>query len=445
METDDRFDIAVIGAGSAATSFITAMEGSGQTIVVFEPDLVGGECPFRACIPSKSMLHDSLTGRSWRDAVARRDDLVDHLDDSSHVEPLVDAGATVVRERARLDGPGRVVAGHTRYEVDHVVVANGAVTVMPDIDGLDADHDRVWTHRDVLTSSEQPDSVVVLGGGVIGSELALMYAGFGTDATTIDEVDRPVDDLHPRVGEIMADVLTDAGVELVNGAAVVRVEANDDAVTVHTDDDRTFRADRLLVAVGRRPDLDDLGLESVGLDPADVDVDDTGRVTGAADGASIWMAGDAAGRKQYTHLANHHGTVLADQLAGDGERRYGDVVVPACIFIDPPVFVIGDSYVDADERLVWATAELETARHSTDERRAGFMAVAVDPETRCIAHAHGIGPGVDELTHALVIAIDGAVPIETLRRTIQPFPTLGGALAGVYDAVVDALDDQSRS
>lgn len=443
--TETGFDIAVIGAGSATSSFVGAMEGHGYSIVVFEPELVGGECPYFACIPSKSMLHDRTTGRSWDEAVARRDELVHHLDDSSHVDSLVDAGARLVRRSAKLDGPGRVVAGDTVYEVDHVVVATGATSVIPDIDGLDADHPRVWTHRDVLTSNEHPDSIVVIGGGVIGSELAFMYTGYGTDVVTIDSAERPMPDLHPRVGEIVTEVLTDSGVTVVNGADVVRVDASDDDVTVHTGDGRAFTADRVLVAVGRRPALSGVGLDTVGVEPDDAQTDDRGRLVGAPDGASIWIGGDAAGRAQYTHLANHHGTVIADQIAGDGERTYADVAIPACVFIDPPVFVIGETYADAADDLVWATTELETARHNTGERRAGFMAVAVDPATRCIVHAHGIGPGVDELTHALVVAIDGAVPIETLQRSIQPFPTLGGALSVVYDAAADALDDQSRS
>ncbi len=448
MENEDRFTIAVIGAGSAATSFVMEMEHGDHAIVVFEPKLVGGECPFLACVPSKSMLHDRTTGRSWADAVERRDELVSHLDDSSHAELLLEAGATIVRERATITGSGRVLAGDTTYEVDHIVIATGAEPVFPDIEGLDRTHERVWTHRDVLTSTERPASVVVLGGGVIGSELAFMYAGYGTEATTIDEELRPVADLHPRVSEIFTEVLTDAGVRVVNGAEVVRVEATDADVSVHTADGRSFAAERILVAVGRRPDLSELGLDSIGVDPDEMDVDDTGRVTGTSGGVAIWAAGDAAGRGQYTHLANQHGVVVADQIAGDAERRFGDVVTPACIFIHPPVTVIGATFADGGADVVWAGVELETPRHATDEYRAGFLAVAADPETACIVAAHGIGAGVDELSHALVVAIDGRVPLSTLRRTIQPFPTLGGALADVYDGLARALAEasgQSRS
>lgn len=444
MPVEERFTIAVIGAGSAATSFVEAMADgdAAHEIVVFEPELVGGECPFLACVPSKSMLHDRSTGRSWAEAVRRRDDLVDHLDDSSHAEPLVDAGATIVRERARIVGPGRVEAGGAVYAVDHVVVATGAVPVFPDIDGLDRDHPRVWSHRDVLTSSERPASVVVLGGGVIGSELAFMYAGFGTDVTTIDEADRPLPDLHPRVSELFAEVLTGAGVEVVNGAEVVRVEAGDDAVTVHTDDGTTYTGERLLVALGRRPNLDGLGLDSLGVDSDDVDIAASGRLLGTD--ASVWFAGDAAGRQQYTHLAHHHGIVLADRIGGGATRTLGDVVVPACIFVDPPVATVGESYVDAPDDWIWAETELDTPRHNTDECPAGFMAVAIDPDSGCIVAAQAIGPGVDELSHALVVAIDGRVPVSTLVRTLQPFPTLGGALADVYEAAAAALAGQSR-
>jgi dihydrolipoamide dehydrogenase len=438
---NDDFTIAVIGAGSVTGTFVGAMSGSDHSVVVFEPELVGGECPFFACLPSKAMLHDRGTGRSWQEAVARRDEIVSHLDDASHAEQLVEDGATIVRDRATIVGDGRVEAGGAVYTVDHIVVATGSRPVFPDVAGLDRTHDRVWTSRDALAGTERPESIVVLGGGVIGSELAFMYAGFGTIVTTVDELDRPAADQHPRISSIIKEVLEDAGVTVVNGVAVERVELSDEAVSVHLDDGRTLRADRLLVAAGRVPNVGTIGLETLGVNPEALEIDDSGRLLGLPADVNVWIAGDAAGRGQYTHIANQHGLVVADQIRGSGERRYGDVVTPACIFISPPVMVVGPSWAElaSDGDVVWAEVEADTPRHHTDEHRTGFLTVAARRSTGCIVAAHGVGAGLDELSNAFVIAIDGEVPVQRLAQTVQPFPTLGGVLSLVYDELLDEL------
>ena len=439
-ETETRFDIAIIGGGSAAEALLRELEGSGREIVMFETELVGGECPFLACMPSKSMLHDAKIGTDWAQAVERRRTITNGLDDSDHAEEDRDLGATIVRERASIVGEGRVEAADVVYEVDHVVVATGADPVAPPIDGLDLDHERVWTSRDALTAQERPESIVMIGGGVIGSELAFMFAGFGTEATTIDEAERPADDLHPEVGRIIADALENAGVNVINGASVERVELTDADGTVHLSDGSSVTAERVLVAVGRTANVADVGLDTVGVDPDELEVGEAGRVAGTD---TVWIAGDAAGLAQYTHVANHHAAVMADHMVGDGTRRYGDVVVPACIFIDPPVMVVGDSYAELsdDDDVVWAEIELDGARNATDEHRTGFLAVAARRSTGCVVAANGIGARFDEIIHALVVAIDGEVPVTRLDQMIQPFPTVGEVLDPAFASLRRQLDD----
>lgn len=439
-DTISTHSIAVIGGGSAAEALTRELEGTGHDIVVFEPEYVGGECPFLACMPSKSMLHDRTTGRTWAEAVRRRDEVVDHLDDTDHAEQLDTLGVTLVRSRARIIGPGVVESGGVKYEVEHIVIATGAAPLFPEIDGLDADHSRVWTSRDALTVAEQPKSIVVIGGGVIGSELAFMFAGFGTAATTLDMSERPADDLHPTTSAMIRSVLTDAGVDVVSGIQIERVELTDDDATVHLAGGSSHTAERLLVAVGRKPVLDNLGLESLGIDPEHVDVDTTGRLQGV-DGGPVWLAGDVAGMEQYTHIANHHAAVLADQIAGSGERRYDDVVVPACIFLDPPAIVVGPTSadLDGDDDIIWAEVELATPRNTTDEHGEGFLAVAARRSTGCLVAANGIGAEFDEIIHALVVAIDGEVPVARLTQTIQPFPTVGEILTQAFDSLADQL------
>ena len=437
--TRTEFDVAIIGAGSAAEALVGHLADSDLNVVVFEPGLVGGECPFLACIPSKAMLHDVGSGRKWAEAVRRRDGLVSHLDDDEHAEGLRDRGATLVRERAEIAGTGTVRAGGVDYAVADIVIATGARPVAPDIDGLDLAHGRVWTSRDALTTTERPESIVMIGGGVVGSELAYVFAGFGSHVTTLDESERPIDTFHPEVSRLIGEHLTNSGVEVVNGISVERVELTDTHAAVHVADGTVYRAERLVVATGRRPQLTDLGLETIGVtDVDDVEVDDRGAVIGTE---HVWMAGDAAGREQYTHVANAHAAVIADQLVGPGTRRFGDSVIPACVFIRPPVFSVGPQWSELDDDdIVRVGFDVDTARHSTDELDTGFLALAARRSTGCLIAANGIGPRFDELTHALVIAIDGHVPVDRLRRTIQPFPTVGGVLGEAFSRLGDALD-----
>lgn len=434
---DRDHTIAIIGAGSAGEALLGELEGSGERVVVFESEYVGGECPFLACMPSKAMLHDR-TRRSWHDAVERRDEITSHRDDAGHADQARMTGATLVRATARISGPHAVEADGVTYEVDHIVIATGAAPAVPDIEGLDIGHDRVWTSREALTTEDQPDSLIVIGGGPIGSELAFMFAGYGTSVTTIDVAERPVGDMHPRVGHLVGATLEAAGITMVNGAEIQRVELDDSGATVHLADGAQHTADRVIVAAGRTPDRSGLGLESLGLDADDLTVSDTGRVAGA-DG--VWIIGDAAGAEQYTHVANHHAAVVADHLIGVGTRTFDEVVVPACIFIDPPVMVVGPSWSDLgdDDDVVWAEIELDTPRSATDEHGPGFLAVAARRSTRCVIAANGIGARFDEIVHALVVAIDGAVPVDRLVQMIQPFPTVGEVLGEAFDQLAERL------
>lgn len=436
--TNDDYSIAVVGGGSAAEALLRQLAPTEHRVVVFEDDLLGGECPFYACMPSKAMLHDRSIGRSWDQAVARRQEIVDHLDDAEHATEAERLGATLVRARASVTGPGTVCADGVDYRVDHVMLATGAQPIVPDIVGLDLDHRRVWTSKDALTASERPGSLIVIGTGVIGSELAFTFAGFGTQVTALDTSERPAADLHPAVGRIIAATLERGGVDLVGGADVDRVELADDGVVVHEADGTEHRADQLLVAVGRAPAHGCLELDRFGLDA--VEVDDIGRLSGTE---NVWILGDAVGGDQYTHVANHHAAVVADHVAGDQIRRYDDVVVPACIFLDPPVVVVGPTWAELadDGDIVWAEIDVDTPRGSTDEHRSGFLAVAARASTGCVVAAHGVGDRFDEVVHALVVAIDGQVPVERLAQMLQPFPTVGEVLGQAFRSLRDQLVD----
>jgi pyruvate/2-oxoglutarate dehydrogenase complex dihydrolipoamide dehydrogenase (E3) component len=440
MTAKNVFDIAVIGGGSASEALLRSLEGSGMSVVMFEPKLVGGECPFVACMPSKSMLHDAGQNRTWAQGVARRAEVVSGLDDAEHRREARELGATIVSSSATIVDELTVSAAGVHYSVDHIVIATGAVAVMPEIDGLDKLGDRLWASEDALTAIDRPDRLVIVGGGVIGSEIAQIFSQLGSNVTVVDPSERPADDLHPRVGELIAESLIASGVDLRyrTEPSSIEVSGVDGPATVVLNDGSRLAADKVLVAVGRRPNTLHLGLAELGLDPDNLDVADSGRVTGPG---SIWIMGDAAGQEQYTHIANRHAAVIANRIAGNASRAFGESVVPACIFITPPVIVIGPTWSDleGDDDVVWATVDLDVPRMLTDELPDGFLAVAARQSTNTVVAAHGIGPRFDELCHALVIAIDGAVPIETLERTIQPFPTVGEILGTAFARLADQL------
>jgi pyruvate/2-oxoglutarate dehydrogenase complex dihydrolipoamide dehydrogenase (E3) component len=438
-ESQDRVDIAVLGAGSAAEALVRHLDGECR-VVVFEPRFVGGICPFVACMPSKSMLHDaSGAAPSWQAAVLRRDDVVEHLDDDSHCRELSNKGVLVVREAAQIVDEHHVRAGDRQWQAEHIVIATGSEPVTPPIDGLDQIGDRRWTSDDALTTTDRPARLAILGAGVIGCELAYLFARFGTEVHLLDSEEVAFPDLHEEIGQVIDGGLEAAGVRVRRGRSAVEFKRRGGNVRIRLDNGATLATDRVIVATGRRARRSGLGLESLGLDPDQpLPVDHTGRVQCPG---SVWAVGDVADKGQYTHLANHHGLVVANQLTGDATRRFDDVVTPACMFTDPPMLTVGPTRSEVDDDVVWATADLsEIARWSTDDHPGGFLAVAARRSTGTIIAAHGAGPKFDELVHALVVAIDGAIPVERLSRSILPFPTMGEILGPIYERLLGAID-----
>jgi pyruvate/2-oxoglutarate dehydrogenase complex dihydrolipoamide dehydrogenase (E3) component len=435
-----RADIAVLGAGSATASFVGAVGGA-ASVVVFEPELVGGECPYDACIPSKSLLHDGAIGRAWSTASERRRDLIDHRDDARHVAALLDAGdVRIVRERARIIDEHRIGSASTFVTADHIVLATGATPIVPDIQGLTDVAELVWHSADAVAATTPPGRLAIAGGGVIGCELTYMFTSFGSDVTMFEPDRGMFPALHPDVATAIERAVRATGADIRLGVTPTSVARHGDRLSLTDDVGDTHRFDRLLLAVGRRPNLDDIGLEALGLSATTpLPVDDTGRVRCAG---SVWAIGDAAGREQYTHAANHHGRVVADQIVGSAVRRLDDVVAAACMFIDPPMMTVGPTYADTtdDPDVAWFVVDVaeSAARASTDEL-SGALAVAIHRGTRCLVAAHGIGRSFDELVHALIVAIDGEVPVDRLLQSMYPFPTMGDALRAALLGVRDAI------
>ena len=441
---DERFDVAVIGGGGAAEALVAALEPHGLRTVVVEAQRVGGTCPFTACMPSKVMLHDAAGPTRWDLAVRRRDEVVEHLDDHEHAAQLQRQGARLVRGTATIVDEHTIEVDGTRFHADHLVLATGSSPIVPRIEGIDGLGEHLWTSDDALTTHDRPVRLMILGGGPIGCELAHLFAGFDTEVHLIDTADRAFPDLPPAIGEIVDDGLRSAGVRVGRGRSAVRFERRGGNVRVTLDNDGTVVADRVVVSIGRSPNLDGLGVDVLGLDADEpLPVDARGRVDCPG---SVWAIGDVAGKGQYTHLANHHGTVVAqgivaERSGAEASRRFDDVVVPACIFTRPPVMTVGPTPGELGDGVVWVEATLsEVARWTTDSLGDGFVTVAVDRSTRCIVAAHGAGARFDELAAALVTAIDGRVPVDRLAMSMWPFPTVGELLGPIYQRALAALD-----
>lgn len=435
----DRFDVAVIGGGGAAEALVSALHHTELRVLVIEEHRVGGTCPFVACMPSKSLLHDAQDSTRWSRAVQRRDDVVDHLDDQRHAESMRRQGATLVRGRAEIVDERTIDVDGARHHADHIVLATGSRPIIPQIEGIDSLGGHLWTSDEALIADERPVRLMVIGGGPIGCELAHLFAGFDTEVHLIDVADRAFPELPAEIGEIVDDGLRSAGVRLCRGTEAVRFERRGGNVRITLDNEGAVLTDRVLVSIGRIPNVEGLGLDRLGLDPdAPLPVDDVGRVDCPG---SVWAIGDVAGKGQYTHVANHHGVVVADHLGGRGQRRFDDVVVPACIFTRPPVIMIGPTPDDLGDDVLWIEAKLsEVARWSTDALGDGFLTVAVDRTSRCVVAAHGAGERFDELSAALVTAVNGRVPVDRLVMSMWPFPTVGELLGVIYRRAVDALD-----
>jgi dihydrolipoamide dehydrogenase len=434
--------VVVLGGGSTGEHFCGALRrlDSDVSITLVEPALVGGECSYFACMPSKTLLR----APELRDAASRtpgvttepldveeifawRDWVTSGWDDAGQVEWLDGQRVELVRGAGRVVRPGVVDAGGQELEYDRLVVATGSSPLSPELAGLEDVES--WQTADATSAHEVPASVIVMGGGVAGCELAQLYRRLGADVTMLLRGSR----LMPRVDAEAAAVLEAAfeeeGIVLRFGAAVERVarKGSDGAVSavqVKLAGGETLEAERLLVATGRRPNVQDLGLERLGVEISRRGIEVDERLQ-AADG--VWAIGDCTGVALFTHVGKYQARVAAANVAG-GRASADYRAIPAVAFTDPQVATVGTTEGDG---LVSARWELtSTPRLSTYQRpkRAGFVKVVADPERRVLVGAVAVGPESGEWCQQLTLAVRAAVPVEVLLDTIQPYPTFSEAV-----------------
>ena len=445
-------DVVVIGAGPAGETAAGRIGDGGLAVALVERELVGGECSYWGCIPSKVLIRpgdvlasarsvpgaaEAITGPlDVAAALAKRDEATSSWHDDGQLPWLDEHHVRLVRGVGRLVGERLVeaVAGDgavTRLQARRaVVLATGTRAAMPPIPGLA--EAAPWDNRDVTALREVPRRLVVLGGGTIGVEMAQAVKRLGADEVAVLEgLDRLLGREEPFAGDEVRAGLEADGVVVVTGAKVVEVArpVAGGPVTVTVEDGRAFVGDQLLVAVGRRPATSDLGLDSVGLTPGRaVDVDDRLRATGV-EGDWLYAVGDVNGRALLTHMGKYQARIAADVILGrDAHDRASSRVVPRVTFTDPQVAAVGLTEAQARE----AGVDVRTTRYGTSDVSGGYVAghhggtslLVVDADRRVLVGATFTGPEVQELVHGATIAIIGEVTLDDLWHAVPSFPTV---------------------
>lgn len=451
----EQFDLVIIGAGAAGEAAAGVASKRGASVAVVDRDLFGGSCPFWACIPSKTLLHaagiHALGGRyPWPKASARRDYMInreerEYPDDSSHVSGLEKGGATIIRGEAHFAGPGRVVVVGADSErtlaAGSVIVAVGSEAKIPPVEGLDTiDY---WTNRQGTATRELPRSLLVMGGGPTGVELAQVYARYSVPTTIVDSNDRLNSRDHPRNSAAIRDGLERDGVVVRTGVRTQRIVAGggaDGAHRVELGDGSSADADEVLVAVGRSLPLERLRLEAIGVTPEDgrLKPDEKLRIA-----ENIYAIGDAAGPEMHTHLAHYEGEMAARLALGD-DVALDLRAIPRATYTDPETAGVGLQLEEASKQGIDAfeeTGDLGTNSKGYVAEAAGHTTIVVDRRERVLVGAFLAGPAVSETIHEAVLALKTRTTLDVLADTIHAFPTVARLMGSVFATARTRLDE----
>jgi pyruvate/2-oxoglutarate dehydrogenase complex dihydrolipoamide dehydrogenase (E3) component len=442
----ERFDLVVIGAGPAGESAAFAARERSASVAVIDRDLFGGACPFFACMPSKSLLHSAAVHAAggdypWKRASERRDWMInrvdrDYPDDASHVKDLEAAGAVVMRGTARLDGPGMVVVSHDDLEhgieAGAVILSVGSRSKVPDLPGLA--EVPYWTNREATSARELPESLLILGAGPTGVELAQAYARYGVPVTLVVPGERILPRDHPRTSAVLTAALQHDGVTIRTGGRAIRAHAGAGENGRHRfdlDNGGSVEGAAVLLAIGRTLPLDELSLESIGVDASSGRLNPVDQLRIAP---GVFVAGDPAGPEMHTHVSHYQGEMAARIALGEHVKP-DHRAIPRATYTDPETASVGLLVGEAKDRGIDAgelSQDLATTAKGEASEAEGHVTIVVDRGTGTLIGTFIAGPAASEAIHEAVLAVKLQTPLSVLADTIHAFPTVARVLGTLF-------------
>ncbi|MDT0616029.1 dihydrolipoyl dehydrogenase family protein [Streptomyces lancefieldiae] len=455
MNVDEPADVLVVGLGPGGEYVASTLAEAGLSVVAVEAELVGGECPYWACVPSKMMIRagNSLAeaGRvpvlagevdltaDWGKVSTRiREEATSHWSDKAAADRLTAKGARLVRGRARLAGARRVTVGDRTFVASRgIVLATGTRPWVPPVPGLK--ETPYWTNQDAMATETLPNSMIILGGGAVGVELAQVFARFRCSVTLVEGRDRLLAQEEPEAGQLAAQALQTDGVEVLTGVQARHVAHDGTLFTVQLDESsEELRAERLLVATGRHADLAALAVETVGLDPTAPAVPTDGRMRAPAEG--LWAVGDVTGKGAFTHVSMYQAEIAVRDILGPTGPAADYRALPRVTFTDPEIGAVGLTERQAREQGLRVRTSVLPLASSTrgwihGPGSEGFIKLVEDTDRGVLVGATSAGPAGGEVLYGLNVAVHAEVPVDSLRHMIYTYPTFHRTVGAALGAL----------